>query len=218
MSPASAPMGAPGRVPTAPERVYGALVCRMRYGQTDVAKGVAMRTKLWAAIVLASGLSAGCAPVRHGPSDDEVAARYHARLSQLEDRCYATKDPLPTPSDRAAACRMIEPTFQAYERWVRDADAAANMRAAALIGALDGAQSAAGSLQGLAEQNQRSSQMLIGQAQQFPRFQPPEPVAPVGVDQGWGSVPPGAASPGWGPEPQVPLAPTGVPGYIWSPP
>jgi hypothetical protein len=68
-----------------------------------------------------------------------------------------------------------------------------------------------GSTQGLAEQNQRSAQMLIDQTQKFPRFQPPEPVAPVGVDQGWDSAPPGAASPGWGSQPQVPLAPTGFP-------
>ena len=46
-----------------------------------------------------------------------------------------------------------------------------------------------GSMQGLAEQNQGSAQMLRDQAQQFPRFQPPEPVQPVGTDQGSGSAP-----------------------------
>jgi hypothetical protein len=57
-----------------------------------------------------------------------------------------------------------------------------------------------GDMQGLAEQNQRSSQMLIDQTQQFPRFQPPDPVPPVGADHGWGSA-----------------APSPPPGYVSSP-
>lgn len=54
-----------------------------------------------------------------------------------------------------------------------------------------------GDMQGLAEQNQRSSQMLIDQTQQFPRFQPPEPVPPVGADHGWGSARPPSLAPGY---------------------
>ncbi|MFZ0247676.1 MAG: hypothetical protein WAL68_18530 [Candidatus Binatus sp.] len=64
----------------------------------------------------------------------------------------------------------------------------ANWRALAV--ALGGMSNGLGSMQGLAEQNQQSAQTLIDQTQQFPRFQPPESVQPVGVDQGRGSPAP----------------------------
>ncbi len=78
-----------------------------------------------------------------------------------------------------------------------------------------------GSMQGLADQNQRSAQMLIDQTQQFPRFQPSLPAADVSPT-GWGSAapspPPGYVSspdPGLGPSYFVP-PPPGIDANQWG--
>jgi len=115
-------------------------------------------------------------------------------------RCMAISEPAAEQRCLvwADAVRQREITMQRYRR-ILAAQSLAN---------------ALGSMQGLAEQNQRSAQMLHDQAEQFPRFQPPEAVPPVGVDHSWGSgsappsLPPGYVS---SPDP-------GRPSYFVPPP
>jgi hypothetical protein len=99
---------------------------------------------------------------------------------------------------------------QAYQRQ-------ANWRALAI--AAGSMSNSFGDMQGLAEQNQRSSQTLIDQTQQFPRFQPPEPVSLVGADHGSAapSLPPGYVSgpDGAGPSYFVP-PPPGINANQWG--
>ncbi len=69
-----------------------------------------------------------------------------------------------------------------------------------------------GSIQGLAEQNQRSAQVLHDQAEQFPRFQPSLPTAYVSPNE-WGSAPP-SLPPGYISSPDPGLGPS----YFVPPP
>jgi hypothetical protein len=101
---------------------------------------------------------------------------------------------------------------QAYQRQ-------ANWRALAI--ATGSMSNGLGSMQGLAEQNQRSAQTLIDQTQQFPRFQPSLPPAYVSPN-GWGSAPPSpppgfvrSPDPGLGPSYFVP-PPPGINANQWG--
>jgi hypothetical protein len=120
---------------------------------------------LWAALVTISLLCGGC-----GPSVNDVAEGY-ARQCQIKYETAPAAQELCLM--RVAQWRQNTINTQLYQEGI----------------ASQSLEKGLGSMQGLAEQNQRSAQVLGDQAEQFPRFQPPESVPPVGAGQGSGSVP-----------------------------
>jgi len=117
-----------------------------------------------------------------------------AEVLRLIDECKATLDDDCDQFTRARDAvkedlRRVRLSEMAVDSCEQSRQQTAAMQQQTIGVAAQSLENGLGSMQGLADQNQGSAQMLRDQAEQFPRFQPPEPVPPVGAGQGSGSAP-----------------------------